>query len=258
MWSDVDRPLNIAHRGASRIAPQNTLAAFRKALEIGVDGIELDVRLCADGVPVVIHDATVDATTDGTGRVDALTLGQLKQLDAGSSFDSSFAGERIPTLAEVLQILGDKLLLNIELKGIGPLDRGLEQVVVDLLQRYSLEPSALLSSFNLLALRRVQQMTPGVSTGLLCARGPLSVTRLGRFFMPEPITALHPHHTIVNRRNVAWARARNLRVHAWTVDDIADMRRLISCGVDGIITNVPDRLQRLLANPRADQAEHRT
>ena len=97
-----ERVLNIAHRGASRVAPANTLAAFEKAAELGADGIELDVHLSADGVPVVIHDFTVDATTDGSGRVGDLTLTRLKELDAGSSFSLDFAGERIPTLAEVL------------------------------------------------------------------------------------------------------------------------------------------------------------
>src|SRR5512136_697214 len=108
------RLLNIAHRGASAAAPQNTLAAFRKAVELGADGVELDVQLSADGAVVVIHDFTVDKTTDGTGRVAAKTLAELKALDAGSRFSPQFAGERIPTLAEVFEAIDGKLLVNVE------------------------------------------------------------------------------------------------------------------------------------------------
>src|SRR5512136_1224893 len=109
-----DRPLNIGHRGASAAAPQNTLAAFRKAMELGADGVELDVQLSADGAVVVIHDFTVDKATDGTGRVAAKTLAELKALDAGSRFSPQFAGERIPTLAEVFEAIDGKLLVNVE------------------------------------------------------------------------------------------------------------------------------------------------
>lgn len=247
MWPDVGRPLNIAHRGASRVAPENTLAAFHTALALGADGVELDVRLSVDGVPVVIHDATVDATTDGTGRVDALTLAQLKQLDAGSSFRPTFAGERIPTLAETLEALGDSLLFNIELKGGDPFDHGLEQRVVDLIEGSSAEGQVLLSSFSPFALRRIQQRNPHIPTGLLytCSRWRL-VVRLAHAVMLRPAAALHPCHAIVNPDLIAWARARSMRVHVWTTDDVADLRRLISWGVDGIITNAPDRLRELL------------
>ncbi len=247
-------PLNIAHRGASRIAPENTLAAFEKALEIGADGIELDVRLCADGVPVVIHDATVDATTNGTGRVDAMKLAQLKRLDTGSSFDPAFAGERIPTLAEVLEALGHKLLLNIELKGRGLTNRGLERAVVDLIEQHALEEHVLLSSFSPLALRRVQQIAPRIPTGLIHTRPAwpcfawLPSLRLASLIIPRPNAALHPRHTLLDERYVGRARARNVRIHVWTVDQPTEMRRLITLGVDGIITNVPDVLRHVLDN----------
>ncbi len=163
------RCTNIAHRGASAVAPANTLAAFEKAAELGADGIEFDVHLSADGAPVVIHDFAVDATTDGSGRVAEMDLAQLKQLDAGSRFDPAFAGERIPTLEEVLQTFGDRLLLNVELKSTSPRDDGLERAVLALVEQYELGSRVLLSSFNPFSLRRAKKLAPHVRVGLLYA-----------------------------------------------------------------------------------------
>ncbi len=241
-----DRPLNIAHRGASMLAPQNTLVAFEKALEVGADGIEFDVRLCADGVPVVIHDATVDATTDGTGRVEAMRLAALKRLDAGSSFAPAFASTRIPTLTEVLESVKGNVLLNIELKDISPLNQGLEQAVIDDIEQHGVEEQVLLSSFSPFALRRVQQIAPNLATGLLYTRPVWAALRLARMLMPRPFAALHPYRAVVGEQHIRWARARNVRMHVWTVDDPSEMHRLIDLGVDGIITNTPDVLRRVL------------
>lgn len=241
------RPLVIAHRGASAIAPPNTLAAFAKALELGADGVELDVHLSADGVPIVIHDFTVDATTDGHGRVADLTLAQLKQLDVGSRFGAAFAGERIPTLEEALDILAGRLLVNIELKSISLRDNGLERAVVALIERLGASDAILLSSFNPFALRRVKKLAPHIPTGLLYT--PSMPLRRGWPAWVAPLEALHPEHTIVNMRTIAWAHRRGYRVYTWTVDDRAEMQRLIALGVDGIITNVPDVLRQTLAGP---------
>jgi glycerophosphoryl diester phosphodiesterase len=126
----TDRPLILAHRGASRIAPENTLVAFCLALEQGADGLELDVQLSRDGVPVVFHDSELSRTTDGRGRISEKTLAELRTLDAGKWFDPRFAGERIPTLEEVFEAFGDRALYNIELKAFGVQDDGLVQAVV--------------------------------------------------------------------------------------------------------------------------------
>jgi glycerophosphoryl diester phosphodiesterase len=245
-FSNSPQTLNIAHRGASAAAPPNTLAAFEKALELGADGIEFDVRLCADGVPVVIHDATVDATTDGSGRVANMTLAQLKELDAGSHFDPSFAGERIPALMEVLEAVGEQLLLNIELKSGALLGARLEQAVVDVIERCALAERVLISSFNPLALRRVQKIAPHLPTALISPAATRLALSLAGLISPEPYAATHPHHALVDERTMLWARQHNYRVHTWTVDDVLEMRRLVACGVDGIITNVPDLLHGIL------------
>jgi glycerophosphoryl diester phosphodiesterase len=242
--------LNIAHRGASAVAPANTIAAFERAVTLGADGIEFDVHLSADGVPVVIHDFAVDATTDGSGHVSELSLAQLKQLDAGAYFDPAFTGERIPTLEEVLQAFGDRLLLNIELKSTSKRDNGLERAVVALIEEHGLASRVLFSSFNPLSLRRAKKIAPHILAGLLYAPDlPLYLSRA--WLAPlAPHEARHPEHTIVDAHYMAWARRRGYRVNAWTVDDPDEMRRLIDLGVDGIITNVPDVLRDTLRTPR--------
>jgi len=243
-----ERVLNIAHRGASTAAPPNTLAAFEKAVELGADGIEFDVHLSADGVPVVIHDSTVDGTTDGSGRVARMTLAQLKRLDAGASFDPTFAGERIPTLEEVLETMGNRLLLNIELKTVSSRDNGLERAVIAQIKRCGLDDDnrVLLSSFNPLSLRRAKKIAPHIPTGLLYAPYLPPPLRSAWLAFLAPHEARHPEHTMVNARYMAWARQRGYRVNTWTVDDPDEMRRLIGLGVDSIITNVPDVLHSVL------------
>jgi glycerophosphoryl diester phosphodiesterase len=222
------------------------MAAFEKAAELDADGIECDVHLSADGVPVVIHDFAVDATTDGSGRVAQMTLARLKQLDAGMRFDPAYAGERIPTLEEVLRAFGSRLLLNVELKSVGVRDDGLERAVLATVKQQALESRVLLSSFNPFSLRRAKRIAPRVRVGLLYAPGlPLFFSHAWLAFL-FPHAARHPEHTMVDARYMRRARRRGYRVHAWTVDDPGEMRRLIGLGVDGIITNVPDVLREML------------
>ena len=246
MLSVVRRPLIIAHRGASQVAPENTLTAFQTALALGADGVELDVRLSADGVPVVIHDATVDATTDGSGPVSGLTLGELKDLDAGCRFDRAFSGEQIPTLAEVLDTWPAEAVLNIELKGFQVSERGLEIAVVELLRKYRWEKHAVVSSFNPLALHRVRELSARVPIALLYAHRSLLRLRLSGLLVQGTLAALHPHYAVVDPRHVTQAHARGARVNVWTVDDPIEMRRLVHLNVDGIITNVPRVMQDVL------------
>ena len=239
------KPLVIAHRGASAVAPQNTMAAFRKAVELKSDGIELDIHLSADGIPVVIHEAIVDATTNGHGRVAELIIAQLQELDAGSSFDPAFAGERIPTLEQVLQAFPN-VLLNVELKCFSPFDRGLERTVISLVKELGRQQHVLFSSFNPLSLRRAWRIAPDIRIGLLLAPNlPLPLRRAWLASLC-PHQARHPHHTMVTPDYMAWAKKRGYQVNPWTVDDPDEMRRLISLGVHGIITNVPDVLRRVL------------
>lgn len=247
LWLTTDYPLNIAHRGASAVAPPNTLAAFRRAAELGADGVELDVHLSADGVPVVIHDFTVDGTTDGTGRVRGLPLAALRELDAGSRFDPAFAGERIPTLEEVFAEVGDRLLINVELKSMPGNDYpGLEAAVAALIRRHGLTDRVLVSSFNPFALRRFRRVMPEVPLGFLYEMVILSrLARRAVAWMPHlQFQAIHPWWEMITPETVRRAHAQGRRVVAWTVDDPAAMARLVEWGVDAIITNYPDRMSR--------------
>ena len=240
------RPLILAHRGASQRAPENTLAAFRLALDMGADGVELDVQLCKDGEAVVIHDFTVDETTGGQGWVKDFTLAELQALDAGAWYATEFAGERIPTLAQVLQELGPWLVLNIELKTRTPFTDGLEAEVVRLVEDAVLVRRVIISSFDPLALWRVRRLNRHISTGLLYAP---DLPRYLRDRWLQPLArpaALHPRWDMLDERTVAAAHRRGLAVHPWTCDDPDALRRLVSWGVDAIITNRPDLLRDLL------------
>ena len=236
-------PLNIAHRGASAAAPQNTLAAFRRAMDLGADGVELDVHLSADGVPVVMHNLSVDETTDGTGHVTDKTLAELKELDAGSKFAPEFAGERIPTLAEVFEALEGKLLVNVELKDISPKGVGLEAPVVEVVRRHGMEKKVLFSSFNPFTLRRLRPLAWDVPSGLLYAHDLAIYLRRAWLAPLTPHEARHPDVEMADKRLVGWCHTRRLCVNVWTVDEPAEMRRLTALGVDGIITNKPDVLR---------------
>lgn len=241
-----DRPLNFAHRGASYEAPENTLAAFLLAAELGADGIELDVQLSRDGEIVVIHDFFLESATDGEGPVRERTLAELKKLDAGSRFDPVYAGQEIPTLQEVIDAVGRRLLLNIELKTPGLRDGGLAGGVVRAIEDNHLLGRTIVSSFNPLALQWVRRLNPWVPIGLLYSPDlPLFLRRPWARHLLK-LDAIHPHHSLVDGRYVPWARKQGYRVHTWTVDDPGRMWQLVRQGVDIMITNRPDLLRQVL------------
>ena len=240
-------PIILGHRGASAYAPENTLAAFRLALEQGADGVELDVTLSADDAPVVIHDDTLDRTTDGRGPVRAHSLAELKRLDAGRWFGLKFAGERLPTLGEAFAALGRGPLINVELKR-DPSGAGrLPERVVTLIREHHLEQRVLISSFHYANLRRVRALAPELPLGLLYdPTEPAGILRA--VFAPGvQAEAHHPYFGLVGRLTMRWYRARGVRVNAWTVNSEGDLRRMLSAGVDGIITNHPDAAVRVRA-----------
>jgi glycerophosphoryl diester phosphodiesterase len=232
----------IAHRGAPRHAPENTLAAFRRAAGDGADAIELDARLTSDGAVVVLHDSTLDRTTDGTGPVSAHSLTEVKRLDAGLRFSPGFAGERIPLLEEVFEAVGRRLLINIELKVLDTLSSGLGPDTVKAVRAHSMADQVVISSFNPFALRRAKQAGPEIECALLLANDLPGWMRWGVTRRYSRADGLHPDFVMADETYVARARKHGLPVRVWTVDDEARMRRLIALGVDAIITNVPDAL----------------
>lgn len=226
-----------AHRGASGLAPENTMPAFELAARLGADGVELDVQRSRDGVLVVCHDETVDRTSDGTGTVAGLTLADLRRLDFG-------AGTTIPTLAEVLDLAADTgLRVNVELKNTLEPYPGLEQEVEAAVTRSRLAPDAaeriVYSSFNHRSLLRLIELGTTVPVGVLYVE-PL--IRPWRYAASFGARALHPMALTVLPDEVAAAHAAGLPVHTWTVDDPAQARVLAGWGVDAIVTNHPDRL----------------
>jgi len=239
--------LNIAHRGASGTRPENTLISFRRAMEIDVDVIELDTRATADGIAVIMHDATVDRTTNGSGRVADLTLEQIRALDAGSWFAPEFAGERVPALAGAVALTGDRMPLSLELK-----ETGVEEQAVAAI-RSTANPRSFISSFHEECLWRVRQLDPEMTLEFIIGIDPLSddeIPRLIERTRELDARILAPSHRGITAPLVSAAKAAGLSLIAWTVDKPDEMQRLIELGVDGITTNRPEVLKDLLqTNP---------
>lgn len=236
------RPMIFAHRGAAAYAPPNTLPAFELAIAQGAHGVELDVHLSLDGHLVVIHDFSVDATTDGTGLVADLTLDNLKALDAGSRFAPAFAGTRIPTLDEVFETVGRHSYINVEIKSHSADTDGLEAAVAKCILRHQMHERVIVSSFNPLALKRFRHALPTVPIGFLYG---LDSPGLPQDLICE---AYHPHADLIDETFIAQAHAAGKLVNAWTVNDPARGRVLRDLAVDGIITDVPDQMLAAVQN----------
>jgi glycerophosphoryl diester phosphodiesterase len=233
--------LTIAHRGASALYPENTLRAFIEAADLGADMCEFDVRMTRDGEVVVIHDATVNRTTDGRGRVAAMSAAAIERLDAGVRFGAEFRGERIPTLAEVAQALGARGCgMDVELKA-----PGLEARVCDILRGCDATQSAIVSSFDWDQLKIVAQQEPRLRLALLGEKAPAALLDVAAAMHAF---AIAPRFDIADAALCAEAHRRGLAVYVWTVDDAPTMGRLIAAGVDGIMTNNPKRLRELAAS----------
>lgn len=231
--------LVIAHRGASGYAPENTMPAFEKALDMGTEGIELDVHMTADGGIVVIHDHTIDRTSNGKGLVKTFTLDQIKEFDFGSWFNPGFRGIKIPTLGEVLELLKDwEGLLNIEIKS-GPIFyEGIEDKLIDMIKEYNFEDRVIFSSFNHYSLRDLKAIAPSVEIGLLYMAGLVEPYQYAKSLGAE---ALHPLYYNIVPELVEGCKRNGIKLNPFTVNDIKEIEMIMAAGVDGIITDYPDR-----------------
>ncbi len=234
-WLSFSRPLIIGHRGASADAPENTLAAFTLAQAQGADGIELDVQLSADGQVVIMHDTTVDRTTNGRGNVSDMTVAQLQTLDAGQ-------GQTVPTLDELFETMGPHILYNVEMKPFAVDAERLATAVASRIRAHNLAAQVLVSSFNPLMVRRARQhLTAQTMVAHLWYKKQFKYK-----YLLAQAEAHHPQHGLVDAAYMAWARKQGWRVHTWAVDDPAEARRLIDLGVNGLITNKPQFLRESL------------
>lgn len=250
MLPSLPQPVIFGHRGASAHAPENTLAAFELALEQGADAIELDVTLTADGHVVVIHDATVDRTTGAHGKVREMKLADLRTLDAGSFMSSRFSGEKIPLLAEVFEAVGKRTFINVELKDSDAAKSQLVESVCMLIKKFNMQTRVLFSSFYPQNLAAARNLLPEVSRGLLATDDWRGVWVRSFIFAFGDYAALHPFVKDVTPQQVQRVHRLKRRLHVWTVNAEADMRRLFGWGVDGIFTDDPQLAVRVRSESR--------
>ena len=249
----VKLPALQGHRGASALAPENTLAAFRRAIDLGADGMEMDLQLTRDGAVVVIHDDTLDRTTDGHGRVTDLSLAEVRQADAGVKFGHAFRGQRVPTLSEVIDLVkasgNERVRLNLEIKfgeGREGTPEGIEAGVLAILRQTGFVERVTVQSFHHPSAAKMKGLEPRIPTGLLVGerQRPPDPVSLVRQFRADYYA---PHHRLVTAELVQTLHQAGIPVVTWTVNDEADMRRMIHLGLgslpgDAIISDHPDRL----------------
>lgn len=238
--NNKEKVLIFAHRGASNIAPENTLKAFKKAIELKADYIEFDAHQSKDGEIVIIHDSNTFRTTGHTGIIEKMTLKQIKRLDCGR-------GEKIPTLNELIEITKGKIALNCEIKSMG-----IAEKIVHIFRDANLIDSTIISSFKHSELLKIQKLEPRLKlaslnpkrTGWILSwfsrRNMLKNTFQNQFY------AINPFHLLVNYQFVKKAHDKNLKVFPWTVNSPTTIENLVKMGVDGIITNNISRVKKIL------------
>ncbi|PPA69446.1 glycerophosphodiester phosphodiesterase [Jeotgalibacillus proteolyticus] len=234
-----------AHRGASRMCPENTMAAFRQAVREKADGIELDVQLSKDHKAVVIHDEAVDRTTNGTGEVKDLTLAELKSLDAGSWQNAACKEETIPTLEEVLAwIKGTDMKLNVELKtDVYPYE-GIEQIVLEQLDRYGLKERTVISSFNPETLKRVRQLDGTIRLAVLVWDETKGMVKLAQKLKAE---AIHAKKDFMFTKEAVKAAQAGIPIRLYTINDLSELDGISLSSIEGIFTDEPAKLRKELA-----------
>jgi len=237
-----------AHRGNSSTAPENTLSAFRAVAPSGADGVEFDVQLSRDGVPVVIHDETLERTTDGKGGVGEHSAAQLARLDAGRWFGATFAGEPVPTLEQTLDVFrGTPLRVNIEIKTARVPYPGLVERVIAAVERLGMRQQVIVSSFNHYSLQEARQRAPWLECAALVYE---HLIEPWDYVKRNGFQALHPHHSLVNEALMAACKAASIPVRVWTVDDPARAARLKTLGIEALVTNRPREIVAALAAER--------
>jgi len=239
MSPELSTPIILCHRGAKNYAPENTLPAFKTAIELGADGFELDTQLTSDGHVVVYHDSSVDRTTNGHGKLSSFTLAQVHELEAGSFFSEKFRGEKIPTLDEVFETAGKRAIINVELKNFSTPFDNLAEKVCELVRRHGMQKNVIFSSFLPWNLKKAARLLPEIPRGLITIKGRWGVWGRSFGFNFGDYDALHPYLGDVTAQQVQRVHKLKRRINVWTVNTEEDIRRMAGWGVDGIMTDDP-------------------
>lgn len=227
-----------AHRGSAGTHPENTLAAFQEAIRVGADGIEIDIQLTKDHELVVIHDHTLDRTTNGTGEVQSYTLAELKKFDAGSKFSPEFKEEKIPSFLEVLELIkGTNVELNVEIKNRAKHETGVEKKVVEDLEKAGLTNKIIISSFNHQTLKKVKELRPDLECAILYMK---KMDTPWNYASQFGATALHTYEKETEIDMIHEAQEKGFPVRVFTVNDEEGMEKLIRAHVSAIITDYPE------------------
>lgn len=243
----------IAHRGASGSAPENTIAAIQLALKMEADMIEIDVHLSKDGIPVIIHDETLNRTTNGKGEVKNFNVEDLKKLDAGKWFSDKYIGEKIPTLEEVITLIKGKCILLIEIKHGSSIYPNIEKTVLEIIHDKKAEKECIIQSFECEVLDNLRKLNCPVEIQKLVTGNvpflPLHIDsklKFGSIYQYQKVSAINPNFKFVNTNAVNKIHASGKKIFTWTVNEEQEMKRMIEYGVDGIITNFPEKLKAIL------------
>lgn len=235
---------NFAHRGFSGKYPENTMLAFKKAIEIGVDGIELDVQLTKDNVVVIIHDETIDRTTNGKGEVVNYAYKELEKFDASYIYTGQYGINKIPTLDEYLKYVKDlDIVTNIELKNSINEYEGLEELVLELIRKYNLEKKVIISSFNHYSVVKMKKLAPELKCGFLCED---TILNPGKYCKENGVECFHPRYKVLSLERIEELRKNGIEINTWTVNKKEDIKDLIDKEIDIIIGNYPDLTKEFL------------
>ena len=242
--------VNYAHRGASESYPENTMLAFSKAIEMGCTGIETDVQRTKDGVLVLIHDEYLDRTTDGVGLVCEKKYEELTSLDAGSFKDRRFSTCRIPTLRSFLQFVKNKnITVNLEIKNSIVKYKDIEIEILYEVFRAGLEDNVIISSFNHSSIFKIKAVCPRIKVGALC---PVMSNNLNSYISPYRVNYIHPSYNFLTKENIEECKSKNIGINVYTVNDKDDLKKFVELDVDGIITNKPELLCKILKDKKGD------
>lgn len=238
--------INYAHRGASGYYPENTMVSFEKAVEMGCSGIETDVQMTKDGILVLIHDELVNRTTDKAGFVKDFTYSELKKLDAGSWLSKDFSGCRIPAVEELMLFAKNQdIIINFEIK-TGVIEyKGIEEKLIGMIYKYNLTDRVILSSFNHYSTVKCKEISKDIKTGLLYMEGIYKPERYAKFVGAD---ALHPYFYALNRDIIKDIKDEGIMINTFTVNDTDYMNYFYKLGIDGIITNYPDKLKNVMGD----------